>query len=111
MASIPDIGGQPKEPAIDEQNEIETSSKTTQEDNSTPSSSTSIPSGSDTQTEPVISETDKKKESNDPDASSGVKAIEDARYRKYFKMLQVGVPAPAVKLKMTAEGVDPNVLE
>lgn len=41
----------------------------------------------------------------------GVKACDDARYRKYFKMLQFGVPAPAVKLKMKAEGFDPDVLE
>lgn len=42
---------------------------------------------------------------------SGVKACDDTRYRKYFKMLQFGVPAPAVKLKMANEGFDSNVLE
>lgn len=41
----------------------------------------------------------------------GVKVSEDARYKKYFKMLQFGVPAPAVKLKMAAEGVDGTLLE
>lgn len=41
----------------------------------------------------------------------GVKACEDARYRKYFKMNQFGVPLAAVKLKMEAEGFDSNILE
>jgi len=30
-------------------------------------------------------------------------------YAKYFKMLKVGLPVGACKIKMTAEGVDPNV--
>lgn len=41
----------------------------------------------------------------------GVKACEDARYRKYFKMMQFGVPMTAVKLKVSAEGFDASVLE
>lgn len=41
----------------------------------------------------------------------GVKACEDIRYKKYFKMTQFGVPAPAVKLKMEAEGIDSSLLE
>ncbi|XP_044750804.1 WASH complex subunit 3 [Coccinella septempunctata] len=32
-------------------------------------------------------------------------------YSKYFKMVQVGVPAQAVKLKMMSDGLDPNVLD
>lgn len=32
-----------------------------------------------------------------PPESVGVRACEDLRYRKFFKMVQVGVPAPAVK--------------
>lgn len=48
---------------------------------------------------------------HDNKANSGVKACEDVNYRKYFKMLQFGVPAPAVKLKMTNDGRDPNILE
>lgn len=42
---------------------------------------------------------------------SGPKASEDVRYKKYFKMLQFGVPAPAVKLKMDADGLDSRLLE
>ncbi|KAL3883424.1 hypothetical protein ACJMK2_029689 [Sinanodonta woodiana] len=34
----------------------------------------------------------------------------DPRYMRFFKMLQVGVPETAVKLKMSAEGLDPNLL-
>lgn len=42
---------------------------------------------------------------------TGIKACEDARYRKYFKMNQFGVPLPAVKLKMEADGFDSTILE
>lgn len=41
----------------------------------------------------------------------GIKACEDARYRKYFKMTQFGVPAEAVKMKMISEGFDASILE
>ena len=34
---------------------------------------------------------------------------DDPMYAKYFKMLKFGLPVDACKLKMTAEGVDPNV--
>ncbi|XP_017013216.2 WASH complex subunit 3 [Drosophila takahashii] len=43
--------------------------------------------------------------------SDGVRACEDLRYRKFFKMVQVGVPAPAVKQKMQAEGLEPRILD
>lgn len=43
--------------------------------------------------------------------ATGIKASEDIRYKKYFKMLQFGVPAPAVKLKMIADGLDARLLE
>ncbi|KAH1026573.1 hypothetical protein HUJ05_000215 [Dendroctonus ponderosae] len=47
----------------------------------------------------------------EPVGQTGVKASEDPRFAKFFKMLKVGVQAPAVKLQMKAEGVDPAVLE
>uniref|UniRef100_A0A1A9WDM0 WASH complex subunit 3 n=1 Tax=Glossina brevipalpis TaxID=37001 RepID=A0A1A9WDM0_9MUSC len=40
-----------------------------------------------------------------------IKACEHELFKKYFKMMQVGVPAQAVKIKMQAEGIDPNILE
>lgn len=43
--------------------------------------------------------------------SIGVRVADDDRYRKFFKMLQFGVPLAAVKLKMTSEGLDPDMLE
>lgn len=46
-----------------------------------------------------------------PPPPPGVRVSEDVRYKKYFKMLQVGVPAPAVKQKMQAEGLQPQLLE
>ncbi|XP_015607154.1 WASH complex subunit 3 [Cephus cinctus] len=36
---------------------------------------------------------------------------EDPVYGKYFKMLHVGVPRPAVNLKMQQEGLDPSLLD
>ncbi|XP_064617599.1 WASH complex subunit 3-like [Liolophura sinensis] len=36
---------------------------------------------------------------------------QDPRYAKFFKMLQVGVPAQAIKLKMIAEGLNENLLD
>lgn len=63
----------------------------------------------------IWKEVDKLDVDNNTEAISeevkGVKVSEDARYKKYFKMLQFGVPAPAVKLKMKAEGVDGSLLE
>ncbi|XP_064537683.1 WASH complex subunit 3 [Drosophila montana] len=41
----------------------------------------------------------------------GVKVCEDIHYKKFFKMLHVGVPAPAVKIKMQTEGLDPHLLD
>ncbi|XP_015116494.1 WASH complex subunit 3 [Diachasma alloeum] len=32
-------------------------------------------------------------------------------YEKYFKMVNIGVPKPAVKQKMTQEGLDPSLLD
>lgn len=35
----------------------------------------------------------------------------DPRYAKYFQMVKVGVPIPAIAPKMMAEGLDPSLLE
>jgi len=43
--------------------------------------------------------------------ASGPKLKDDPRYGKYFKMLNLGVPRPAIQLKMKAEGVDPTMIE
>lgn len=40
-----------------------------------------------------------------------MKVKDDPRYAKYFKMLNMGVPAPALSLKMKQEGLDPDLLE
>lgn len=45
-------------------------------------------------------------------AEPQVRLKDDPRYSKYFKMLAMGVPKPAVKMKMSADGVDdPEVIE
>ncbi|XP_063702669.1 WASH complex subunit 3 [Culicoides brevitarsis] len=54
-------------------------------------------------TEEKIAETETK--------SDGVKAKDDYRYKKYFKMMHFGVPAAAVKQKVQAEGMDPDILD
>ena len=41
----------------------------------------------------------------------GIKASEDWRYKKYFKMITFGVPQQAVKNKLSSEGLDPSILE
>ncbi|EDV31388.2 uncharacterized protein Dana_GF14575 [Drosophila ananassae] len=50
-------------------------------------------------------------EAQSPPEPAGVRACEDVRYRKFFKMLHVGVPAPAVKIKMQSEGLEPRILD
>lgn len=37
--------------------------------------------------------------------------IERPEYDRFVKMVQVGVPLQAVKLKVSLEGLDPNVLD
>lgn len=41
----------------------------------------------------------------------GPRALEDSRFKKFFKMVQFGVPPQAVKLKMESEGIDSSILE
>jgi Subunit CCDC53 of WASH complex len=36
---------------------------------------------------------------------------ENAAYAKYFKMMTMGVPVPAVKMKMANEGLNPDLLD
>ena len=36
---------------------------------------------------------------------------EDPRFAQYFKMLKMGVPDPAIRMKMSSEGIDPSLLE
>lgn len=40
-----------------------------------------------------------------------IRISESALYRKYFKMLKVGIPQAAVKIKMKSEDIDPNLLD
>jgi Predicted coiled-coil domain-containing protein (DUF2360). len=40
-----------------------------------------------------------------------VSAANDPLYARFFRMIQVGVPVEAVRLKMQAEGYDPCILE
>lgn len=46
-----------------------------------------------------------------PSEETGVRVCDDVRYDKYFKMKLFGVPVEAVKLKMSAEGLDSSLLE
>ncbi|CAM6102018.1 unnamed protein product [Calypogeia fissa] len=40
-----------------------------------------------------------------------LKARDDPKYTRFFRMLQVGVPLPAVKIQMSLEGLDGSVLD
>lgn len=44
-------------------------------------------------------------------AASGGTIKDDERYVKYFKLLKMGMPPEQVKLKMSADGVDPELLD
>lgn len=105
MASIPDVqtkvstNEQPDNSIL---NQPQTSSESAQDQTSAEPSTSTKDTEIEVQTEQTQDEHDK---------PTGVKACDDTRYRKYFKMLQFGVPAQAVKLKIANEGFDPNVLE
>ena len=47
----------------------------------------------------------------DDDNINLIRICDDSLYKKYFKMLKVGVPLPAVKVKMGAEGLDGSLLD
>lgn len=113
MASIPDV--EPKSPSnqkTDDKTENEPIEKEPQATTSSAPTQDTPPTSQATETVEEKPETQVESSQDDEnDKSSGVKACDDTRYRKFFKMLQFGVPAPAVKLKMANEGFDPNVLE
>ncbi|KAK8726555.1 hypothetical protein OTU49_010307 [Cherax quadricarinatus] len=44
-------------------------------------------------------------------APAATPVSQDPRYIQYFRMLKMGVPAPAIKMKMSNEGVDPCLLD
>lgn len=41
----------------------------------------------------------------------GVRAKDDYRYKKYFKLIQLGVPPQAIKNKLQSEGMDPDIID
>lgn len=111
MASIPDVQTKSSSSSLSQPTNIqsEPTQETEPQTATIESAHESTPSA--TQTNDIEIETENKAEDAQDSVSDGVKACDDTRYRKYFKMLQFGVPAPAVKLKMANEGFDPNVLE
>lgn len=116
MASIPDVQSKPSPPPppSSSNDQSEKPQEQDQEPQTTiTAAQDSIPSSmsqaNENETENIEIVHDVEQDNNK--TISGVKACDDTRYRKYFKMLQFGVPAPAVKLKMANEGFDPNVLE
>ncbi|KAH8377848.1 hypothetical protein KR093_007477 [Drosophila rubida] len=73
------------------------------EEDTVKSSTTTVADDLETPTEEIIEA--------QAEAKKGVRACDDVRYKKFFKMLHVGVPAPAVKQKMLSECLDPQRLE
>ncbi|XP_044731488.1 WASH complex subunit 3 [Chrysoperla carnea] len=51
-----------------------------------------------------------KTDDNEKPVENGIRIKDDPTYSKYFKMLHFGVQEEAVRLKMQAEGLDPNIL-
>lgn len=49
---------------------------------------------------------------NDDQSEAGLVRLRQTEpYRRYFRMLEVGVPEPAVRIKMQQDGVDPDGLQ
>ena len=44
-------------------------------------------------------------------AAAGPNLAEDPQYGRYIKMLKMHVPRMAVEMKMTAEGLDPSLIQ
>ncbi|XP_030763607.1 WASH complex subunit 3 [Sitophilus oryzae] len=63
------------------------------------------PASSEVDTNPVITENQSEV------TTDAIKICDDPRFAKFFKLLHVGVPAQAVKLKMQTEGLDPTLLD
>jgi hypothetical protein len=59
---------------------------------------------------PETKPTDSESTDQQPSAPQ-VPFIEHPEYGKFFRMLKAGIPAPAVKAKMTQEGFDPDLLD
>jgi hypothetical protein len=59
----------------------------------------------------VMVKADVKVENVQEDDGAGPSLPYDSRYEKYFKMLKMGIPKPAVMHQMTADGLDPTVLD
>lgn len=60
--------------------------------------------------------TDTAQDTNEPEAPSQSADVVEGKtvhpeYERFVKMVQVGVPVQAVKLKLQLEGLDPNVLD
>lgn len=109
MASVPDVGDS-NDQSTNKNNESQLPTTVTKVEPSTWNAK--IENDSQKVTETIENEPDPKESVDVPDNTvDGIKACEDTRYRKFFKMVQFGVPPPAVKLKMSVEGLDPNVLE
>jgi WASH complex subunit CCDC53 len=60
---------------------------------------------------PVDSLEEKPPEVEETSSKNLIKVSEDSRYKKYFKMVQFGVSAAAIKQKMACEDVDPDLLD
>ncbi|XP_023298220.2 WASH complex subunit 3 [Lucilia cuprina] len=86
LASIPDVEKDTTPTASVKENNKDTSGETTVEAEPTP-------------------------EQQQVDSIKGIKVTEHESYKKFFKMLQVGVPLQAIKIKMQVEGLDCNMLD
>merc|ERR1712185_665329 len=61
--------------------------------------------------DPAVLDMDPDKPAPGAGGGGGVALKDDPQYAKYFKMLKMGLPKGAVVVKMSAEGLDPSVLD
>ena len=59
---------------------------------------------------PVVAESSLNEEKTEEDSQETTEAV-NPELTKFYRMLKVGVPLPAVKIKMQTEGFDPNLLK
>jgi hypothetical protein len=48
---------------------------------------------------------------DEPSNTKYQKYKDDPKYQKYFKMIKMGIPLDAIKLKMICDNLDPNILD
>lgn len=84
---------------------------TNNETNSDQSEANQTPPSHSTDTPAVSADQGADGEVSSTPAPAATPVSQDPRYAPYFRMLRMGVPEPAVRMKMSTSGIDPAILE